>query len=386
MEIKPFKDLKVTTMTLIARFSGKLQINPIFCLLPITKIDLPEKKRNTKKIKIPHCGIPGAILSLRFSGFTRGIFRTASRRHFRNSITMDISTETKNISLKLSESSIQMCGPTSLEMGQEAIHHLFGHIREMQEHIQYIKLHQEDAERAVEWTMEHTKGSFKRRTEMEMIPCVNVTLAVTEHHDDHSVVIPSEKDIIASGLDQKIIHFLLRQCPEFDHHSQLCEDFCHTMQVDWMVEGQLECLNIYKAMVNYNYHLGFKIERQHLKNVFDSVDGEWCARYDPRLDHTVTIQIPYEVPPELQFMRKKDKIHCHTFMVQKSGVVTQSGPDEKMMEEAYYKFMNIIRKNIGYIQQNDNVPFTLKIIPHNKIELPAINEKQKLLVEQQEVS
>ena len=96
---------------------------------------------------------------------------------------------------------------------------------------------------------------------------------------------------------------------------------------------------------------------------FDSVKGKWCARYDPRLDHTVTIQIPYVVPPELQFMRKKDKIHCHTFMVQKSGVVTQSGPDEEMMKEAYYEFMNIVHKNIDSIKKVEseglkkNLPF-----------------------------
>lgn len=366
MEIKSFKELKVTTMTLIAHFSGELQINPIFCLLPITKIDLPEKKRNTKKIKIPHCGIPGAILSLRFSGSTRGIFRTSSRRHFRNSITMDISTKTKNISLKLSKNSIQMCGPTSLEMGQEAIHHLFGHIHEIQENIKHIQSNLEEAEKALGWVVEHTKGTLKTRTEREMISCVNVTLAVTENYEDYSVVVPTEKEIQESGCDQKIIRFLLRQCPEFDHHSQLCEDFRHIIQVDWVIEDQLKCENIYKAMVNYNYHLGFKIDRQHLKNIFDRVDGEWCARYDPRLDHTVTIQIPYEVPAKLKFMRKKDKVHCHTFMVQKSGVVTQSGPDEEMMEEAYYNFMNVIRKNIDYVQQKEmqvKAPIHLKTIP-----------------------
>jgi len=364
MEIKSFKDLTVTTMTLIVQFSGKLQINPIFCLLPITRIEIPEKKRSTKKVKIPYCGIPGAILSLRFSGFTRGIFRTASRRHFRNSITMDISTKTKNISLKLSENSIQMCGPTSLEMGQEAIHHLFDHIRNIQENIEYIQSHKKEADIALEWTIEKTRGSCKNRTEQEILQCENVSLAVTENHPDYSVIIPSEEEISKSNVDQKIVRFLLRQCPDFDYHSQLCEDFRQIMDLEWVVKDGLHCDNIYKAMVNYNYHLGFQIDRQHLKNVFDSVDGSWCARYDPRLDHTVTIQIPYEVPPELQFMRKKDKIHCHTFMVQKSGVVTQSGPDEKMMEETYYKFMNIIHKNINYIQKietDEDVTFPTKV-------------------------
>ena len=103
-------------------------------------------------------------------------------------------------------------------------------------------------------------------------------------------------------------------------------------------------------MVNYNYQLGFKVNREKIKQVFDESNEGWTARYDPRLDHTVTLQIPYEVPEEMQFMRKPNKVHCHTFMCQKSGVITQSGPDERMMKDAYYMFMELIHENKDYIE------------------------------------
>jgi len=354
MDIKPFKDLDVTTMTLVARFDGEINLNPIFCLLPITKIDLPEKKRNTKKMKIPHCSIPGSILSLRFAGYTRGIFRTVSRKHFRNSITIDISTKTKNISLKLSESTIQMCGPTSMEMGQEAISHLFCHIREIQEGLDYLQSHPNDTISTVKWLIENTRGPQIVQELKEVRPFDNVILAITETHDDHDIVIPSEEKLLKASkggsIDIKIADFFLRLCPEFKYHSELCADFEHILELDYVLKGDLKCNKIYRAMVNYNYQLGFKVNREKIKQVFDESNEGWTARYDPRLDHTVTLQIPYEVPEEMQFMRKPNKVHCHTFMCQKSGVITQSGPDERMMKDAYYMFMELIHENKDYIE------------------------------------
>lgn len=354
MDIKPFKDLDVTTMTLVAEFSGKIQLHPIFCLLPITKIELPEKKRNTKKMKIPHCSIPGSILSLRFAGYTRGIYRTASRRHFRNSITIDISTRVKNISLKLSESKIQMCGPTSMEMGKEAISNLFKHIRWIQDELEYMQSRPNDTMSTVKWLVMNTQGNPTTRESKDVRQCKNVNLAIVETYKDYEVRIPSEKELVCAekggSIDRRVANFFLRLCPEFSYHSELCEDFDQILDLDYVLCGDLKCERISKAMVNYNYQLGFKIDRERLKTVFYESNDGWTARFDPRLDHTVTLQIPYEVPKEMQFMRKPDKVHCHTLMVQKSGVITQSGPDEELMKEAYYAFMELICENREYIE------------------------------------
>jgi hypothetical protein len=354
MEIPFFKDLRVTTMTLIAPFEGKICIDSTFALLPVTKVDLPRKKRSTKKIKIPHCGIPGAIVSMRFKGCTRGIFRSTSRRHFRNSITMDISTKQKNISLKLSKNSIHMCGPTSLEMGQEAIDYLFGYINEIQEELQYMNADTEKKQTTLEWLMQATQGTAIDRTQKYILPSENISLAVTQTLQDHQVAIPS-LETAPPEVDVRLAKFLLRHAHEFLYHSELMMEFEHISQLEKIVEEPIQMDRIFKAMVNFNYHLGFNVNRQRLKDVFDAVGGGWCVRYDPRIDHTVTIQIPYEVLSEAEFMRKPDKVHCHTFMVQKSGVVTQSGPDETIMKPAYYTFMNIIQTYYGYILKTDDV-------------------------------
>jgi hypothetical protein len=53
----------------------------------------------------------------------------------------------------------------------------------------------------------------------------------------------------------------------------------------------------------------------------------------------VTIELPYKVKDPSR--KKKSKKPCHTFLVYQSGLVTQSGPDEEMMKEAYLEFMAV---------------------------------------------
>lgn len=113
-DIEPFESLKITTITLIISLSGYVFLDEAFALLPITRIELPPSKRVTQKFKIPHCKIPGSILSLRYNGYTKGIIRTVSKKAFKNSITCDISTREKNVSLKLSRTKMQMLVPHPL--------------------------------------------------------------------------------------------------------------------------------------------------------------------------------------------------------------------------------------------------------------------------------
>ena len=62
-------------------------------------------------------------------------------------------------------------------------------------------------------------------------------------------------------------------------------------------------------------------------------------------------------------MRKKKKIPCHTFLVYKSGKVTQSGPIEKLNEQVYYKFLETvlsIRQQVEKKQYTEKVRFVPK--------------------------
>ena len=113
------------------------------------------------------------------------------------------------------------------------------------------------------------------------------------------------------------------------------------------------------AMINYSYSLGMSINRWSLVNAINGRNG-FTARYCNSTDHSVTISLPYEVAANST--RRKNKPPRHTFMVHKSGIVTQSGPNIDLMRGAYYRFMATIMQIRHMIIQKDQ-PFNLKYVP-----------------------
>ena len=117
-------------------------------------------------------------------------------------------------------------------------------------------------------------------------------------------------------------------------------------------------LNI--AMINYSYSLGMNVDRWALTTLIDGQEG-FSARYNNTTDHHVTITLPYEKNIQETIVRKH--LACISFMVYKSGIVTQSGPSPAIMEPVYYQFMNFIQKIRDQIQIKDNKPFSIKYVP-----------------------
>ena len=158
MSIVDFDCLKVTTMTVIVKMIGKVNIEQIFPLLNITRLKLPPTIRQTKKYKIPYCGVPGAILSAKFKDVTRGIVKSKSKRSFLNSITIDICTSEKNINAKLSGEIIQMCGPDSENLARETAQHIIDHLLDLQKELNYINEDEDARDNAIEWLKNNSIG------------------------------------------------------------------------------------------------------------------------------------------------------------------------------------------------------------------------------------
>ncbi len=158
MSIVDFDCLKVTTMTVIVKMIGRVNIEQVFPLLDITRLNLPPTSRPTKKFKIPYCGIPGAILSAKFQNITRGIVKSKSKRSFLNSITIDICTSKKNINAKLSGEIIQMCGPDSEELARETAQHIIDHLLNLQKELDHINQDTGKKNTSIEWLIENSVG------------------------------------------------------------------------------------------------------------------------------------------------------------------------------------------------------------------------------------
>lgn len=363
MSVISFENLKVTTMTLVIPLIGTVNLDAAFDLLKITRIHLPQPKRQSQKFKIPHCTSPGAILSLRYKGVTRGIIRSTSSKHFKNSITIDIATQHKNVSIKLSSTKIQMCGASSVDQGMEGSNYIISQLLEIQDHLDYIQENPERLKTTLDWLKEATRGNPTQRI-IGSEGGVGVARIESDHFVRHplGIIPPDVRNPVAPGpiiypeptekypefVDTRIADFLLRPIFEYVYVSDFhtCLDWLSSIKT--VTSRPLQVQQVHKAMVNYNYDLGFSVKRYELVRRINGLNG-FFARYHNSIEHNVTIELPYVVPEHHKAMRKKNKNPCHIFLVYMSGLVTQSGPGEELMREAYYRFnetVNSIREFI----------------------------------------
>lgn len=351
----PFKELPITTMTLVIGLDGLVNVDAIFSLLPITRLNLTPPKRRTQKFKIPFCGIPGAILSMRYRGATRGIVRSNSSDHFKNSITIDLCTKEKNLSIKLSSTGFHICGATSVAQGREGAGYIIDYVLQIQQMIDRINENPERSRQTLEWVKEQIKGPVTIQIlpnpppnldedpeDMRDMP--TYTAKWRHHLNDVNTI----EGILDQAPDPVIAQFFLRQTGDYRYYEDLEEELEWILTLQSVTSPYLALRGVRKVMVNYNYGLGFPINRLALARQIDGIRG-FHARYNNAIEHSVTIELPYQPiqREDEDFLetkgRRKNKHPHHTFLVYRSGLVTQSGPDDEMMEEPYNRFIETIQ-------------------------------------------
>lgn len=354
MNIIPFENLKVTTKTMIITLSQPINTNLAFQLLPITKIDI-EHKRQSSKCKLPHCKIPGSIISMGYKGVIRGVIKS-KKPPFKNSVTIDMSITEKNINMKLSTKSIQICGARSRESGIEASTYLINYIVNIQDMINKIRQNREHVDKIVEWIKEHTKGELVERASWETIYSKDVNLNI--YRGKKVPLYKSPEEPIPEEFDQNIAKMLISLTEGFMYHSDICQKLEYILEAPDITPEKPKIVNVNEAMVNYNYSLGFEVNRFKLNEFIKGYEN-FISRYNNALSNCVTIELPYTPAPNVTIKRRNNKIPHHTFLVYRSGSVTQSGPGGTIMKDAYYAFMNIIEDLKPFIEYNrDNDELT----------------------------
>jgi len=379
--------LKVTTMTLIFQLDCKIDLNKIFFLIPITKIPYELVSKARIRYKIPHYEKPGSILSMRYRGMTRGILRSTSGKHFKNSITLDLSLKEKNVNIKLCNSKtremgskMQMCGAKSLDQGMEGARDVLNKIAHIQSILNRVEQDSELKKRCIEhlhesivetseplwkytpstdtvipphilevvqdelqWKLSSippTKQGYEtlvkeytdRYAEIKKLPAwLKESLTILRNLKYNE---PSEET--KKHLDMEYIQLFLQEYEEIHSLDKFKDKISFIENIGNLYEGNLNISEVSKAMVNFNYSLGGPIDRFALMKHFNG-KGDFYAHFDNSTEHYVTIELPYQVKDPSK--KKKSKKPCHTFLIYQSGLVTQSGPDEEMMKQAYLEFM-----------------------------------------------
>lgn len=384
---KHLSSLKVTTMTLIFHLDCKINLNKIYFLIPITKIPYEITSKARIRYKIPHYDKPGSILSMRYRGMTRGILRSNSSTHFKNSITLDLSLKEKNVNIKLcnsktrtSGSKMQMCGAKSLDQGMEGANEILRKIEKIQVILNRVESNPDLKQRCIDhihqsvvetseplWKYKPSTSIFIPPPILEVVQdelhwklCTippskqgmdTILQEYTSKYSEVKNISPWLRDSLCilrnlkynepnenqkKELDMEYIDFFLQEYEEIHSLEKFKEKVDFIANIGELYEGNLHISEVSKAMVNFNYSLGGPIDRFQLMTHFHG-KGNFYAHFHNSTEHYVTVELPYVVKDPTR--KKKSKKPCHTFLIYQSGLVTQSGPDEEMMKEAYLEFM-----------------------------------------------
>lgn len=337
MKFTNFEDLPITTMTMVMSLSSQINMDAAFQLLPITKISMKNVKQ-TAKCKLPHCGTPGAILAMGYKDQRRGIIKNNSPP-FKNAVTIDISTKKKNISVKLSPSSIQLCGASSREDGIEAAEHIIQHLKNTQHNLDIIHEDIENTKETVEWLKNNTRGpTCDKIISSQFIEKTQRSVLFTE--DDNMIVYPQES--VPGNLNYDIVKLLMPFSVDYAYHSDFCRNLDNIIQIERIADRNIFITLINEAMINYNYSLNFKIDRTKLNKMINGKNG-FVSRYNNGKGNSVTVESLCP-PNDNLTKRRKNKVPHHTFLVYLSGAVTMSGSNREQMKYAYYNFMETINE------------------------------------------
>lgn len=351
VEFTPFEQLRITTITMIMGLSNGVNTEAAFHLLPITQVAI-HQTRESSKCKLPHCAIPGSILSMRYRDNVRGVIRSKASP-FKNAVTIDISTTRKNISLKLSSFSIQMCGASSREDGIEAATHVLNHLKFIQQTLNQIHQNPDQAQRTLEWVIENTRGSLTEKPGWEDQVYGTFTLRVSRATTDYTLVTPTVA--VPLELNEDLARFYVGLSNDFLYHSDYCRKIQYIPSIQSIIDEPLEIDRIDEAMKNFNFNLGHEVDRFTLNQLMDGRNG-MLSRWQQTLSAHTTVELPYEPQPSIVAKRRKGRVSKISFLIYKSGSVTMSGPGGEIMEQGYNLFMrtiNEIREQIRYDPRRD---------------------------------
>lgn len=165
-----------------------------------------------------------------------------------------------------------------------------------------------------------------------------------------------------TNVNPRIASFFLQYLQDYAYHNVLCEFFSSFKEISRVFipnseEDILKIGNINIAMINYSYSLMMNVDRWALARLIDGHEG-FQARYNNTTDHHVTVTLPYEKNEDETINRKGNT--SISWMIYKSGIVTQSGPSPELMRPTYYKFMEFINSVRDQIGLKDGRVFKIK--------------------------
>lgn len=348
--LKEFHELKPSTMTIVIFFKVPVVMNVVWHLLDIDYD--PTFKRNGKKLAWPGRG--GLVLNCRYKLRQRGPCWKSS---FKNSVNIDVTTSMKNISLKISELSFQMCGASSEDDAREASLTVLDKIHKVYNHQVYSRMNFGNYCDVYNYFLVNARGEkvikhFDRR-HFQYSFCNDrkkkrkCSFIVNEKTAGHLLVhIPN---VCPKELDPYIWEFLYSYYQDVLYNEGLYEEFMEKLElihklpyiyrdaVDGSyIEGNELC-TFNQIMVNYNYSFPKCVDRE----VFNHIAGKLepmnvFSRFYKDFNNNVSIEYVSNnsnIDPRIK--KNKNKPYHQTLIIYKTSSITMSCRSEAEAVKMY---------------------------------------------------
>lgn len=349
----PFETRTPSTMTLVITFNEQINKDTLFHLLPITyNPNFPIKRR-----AILYTNIPGIILNCRYMNMQRG---PCFKGSFKNSVICDVSTTVKNISVKISNNSFQMCGVSSVEDGCDAANIIIKYINEIiRMQVKLIK-HQEEVNKILKWLERECKGDIQYVTGDKHIETIRNRIKSKKVRIFESYVISGHyvkyPDHIPEEFNQEIVSFFLQYIEDIKFNGLLYEHYilklrqiidlemaidskiCYFFKSDFglSLNTTINICSVNVIMANYNYNVGYKINREKLAEIANYLTLLGIhARFDIEFVNHASIDILYKDTENLNIKRNPRKPTHHSLICYRTGSVTQSSGGIRIARDAY---------------------------------------------------
>jgi len=330
-------DIPITTITSVTTVDMQLNTNACFLLFDLYDIDFLIPK--TKRFKLPIVNKPGAIISFCYAGQVRGI----RRGKFKNSMTIGMCLGEKNVSVKLSKNTIHVCGSKSEDHVHSCTKYVTDHVQKADRILKIIRKYPD----IIDWIGKMSEGDIQiypsHRLSLECFSEGFLQLTEEELFKHLSSLYPEEEEenkertqlamfLVGKAREFYREKFVEASSPFWPNDRRCFLKYLNNIKnLDDIYTGTLRVKDIRYCMVNYNYNIGFRVNKIALKDVFDKREG-----FDASFFNDVSNNV---------YVKAETKAGNHILLVHDTGSITQTSGDWNGMKAIFDKFKRILLEN-----------------------------------------
>ena len=351
-----FSESLCTTRTLLYEFTASIDLLAIAHTLPLTTVVFSKPWKRPTKPKLKTFPSIGSVYSIRMAGFTRGVYGP----FFKNSLMIDMSLETKSVNVKISRSTIHICGVKQREHGEYITQQLVKNINQGQVILEDIEKHFTRVIPFFHWVKNlPLDAPYERDT--YVTACVRVKdknklrKVITGKEIVHRYFgFQIDEAIRLFDLPSHLIVWFYNRFKECESQEDVIQHLgwfegCYGKRTITQGFPLSVIISPRNVMINCSFPLGFCLLKPELRNAINTRYTDFIAHFNSGTDHYVNIDM-LATPEELQdptlahLIALGQPVVAHTIIAYESGQIMMSSKCLSGMRQAFYKFRSMIEE------------------------------------------